>query len=149
MSAHEETLTWELQMIFWVLSVANISFQSGTQYNPLQQDESFRDWLIGVKRRFQHFFNYFTAAKLPTRVFLGFLTPILQTLLFPSNWLRFDIGYYSIGERQKTLVTVSFVKLRKEYWPSWGSYWQPVDSKPASLQTELPGLGIISGDTLK
>ena len=35
--------------------------------------------------------SYITAASSPTHQFPGFLTPVLHTTIFPSNWLLFHI----------------------------------------------------------
>ena len=42
-----------------------------------------------------------------------------------------------------TLVTVTFVKRRKECWPSWESNSQPLNWQPLSFSTELLVLGIL------
>ena len=50
-----------------------------------------------VKRRFQQLFSHITAVSSPTHVFPTFLTPVLHTTYFPSNWLLFHIDCYPIG----------------------------------------------------
>ena len=70
-------------------------------------------WLIRL------FFSHITTASSPTHVFPSFLSPVLlHTTYFLSNWLLFHIYFKAIGERRTKLITVTFVKCRKECWLS-------------------------------
>ena len=68
------------------------------------------DWLYGVKRRFQHYFAYVTAA-----VHLSMLYSFQATGCFPTWPLS----------KQWTAVTLNTISPRKEYWPSRGSNQRP------------------------
>ena len=92
---------------------------------------------------FNAILNIFSViSRWPVHLFVCFLTFSHQyfnhTTIFPSNLLLFHMA---ICGGRMTLVTMNFVKRRKECRPSWGSNSQPLDWQPASLPTELLGLG--------
>ena len=61
---------------------------------------------------------------------MHFLTPVLHTTIFPSNWLLFHID---LAHWWKTNDALTFVNRQKESWPSRDSNSQPLDWQPASL----------------
>ena len=73
------------------------------------------------------FSSHITTANSPSHVCPSFLTPVIHTTYFPSNWLLLHIDCKPTGERRMTLVTVTFAKPRKECWPSLDSNSQPLD----------------------
>ena len=65
-----------------------------------------------------------------------FLTPVLNTILFPSYWLLFHIERELIMEGEWRLSTC--FKRRKECWPSWDSNSQPREWQFTLLPDERP-----------
>ena len=76
-------------MIFGIYSLTYMYSWVYIRFRYFQRD--LIGWLIGVECRFQQFFIHNTAASLHTHMFPGFLTPVLHTSYFPSNWLLFHI----------------------------------------------------------